>query len=186
MNILVDAPPESLTVDGRTYNVNADFRSILNVMLAFEDETLTSGEHGEILLRCIYGDDIPPNLKSAYEKALWFINCGRERDSDGVRVFSFAKDADFIFAAFRQTHGIDLQTADLHWWTFYALFMDLGADTTFCQLTGLRRRVYTGKATKDERQAAQAMGDLFDVPARDERTLDEKIAERRFLELIGN
>jgi hypothetical protein len=105
-------------------------------------------------------------------------------DEPGLRLYSFSKDADFIFAAFRQTHGIDLQKVDLHWWEFLALFMDLGADTTFCQLVNLRKRVKTGKATKEEKQAARDMGDAFDIPEADTRTLDEKEAEAEFLKLV--
>ena len=102
-------------------------------------------------------------MREAVEKANWFLNCGDEPSEaqSGVRLYSFEKDANFIFAAFRQTHGIDLQKENLHWWKFIALFMDLGQDTTFCQLTALRKRVKSGKATKEEKQAAKNMGDMF-------------------------
>jgi len=65
-----------------------------------------------------------------------------------------------------------------------ALFMDLGQDTTFCQLISLRKRVKTGKATKEEREIAREMGDVFDIPDYDDRTLEEKEAERLFLEAM--
>jgi len=73
-----------------------------------------------------------------------------------------------IYAAFRQTHGIDLQKELLHWWVFLALFQDLGADTAFCSLVNLRRRVKSGQATKEEREHAIKMGDAFELPEVDE------------------
>ena len=80
-----------------------------------------------------------------------------------------------IYAAFRQTHGVDLQKERLHWWTFLALFQDLGADTAFCTLVNLRRRVKSGEATKEEREHALKMGEAFDLPEIDELLDDEEI-----------
>lgn len=127
--------------------------------------------------------DMPQDIEQAIIKAHLFLNGGEITESDDppMRLYSFAKDANYIFAAFRQTHGIDLQTTDLHWWKFLALFMDLGSETTFCQLVGLRKRIKTGKATKEERETAREMGEVFDVPDVDDRTLDEKEAEQDFL-----
>ena len=120
--------------------------------------------------------EIPENTLQATEKASWFLNGGSKETStnNGLRLYSFQKDANFIFAAFRQTHGIDLQTTQLHWWEFLALFMDLGQDTTFCQLTALRKRVKSGKATKEEKQAAKSMGDMFVIEEFANFTEEEK------------
>lgn len=155
-------------------------------MLAYEDNELAALEKQAILLANMY-DEIPPNAVEAARMAVKFLNCGQEGEQDepGPRLYSFGKDADLIFAAFQQTHGIDLQSSDLHWWKFMALFMDLGADTAFCNLIGLRKRVKTGKATKEERQAARDLGDAFNVPELDTRSLEELEQEARFMQLIG-
>jgi hypothetical protein len=44
--------------------------------------------------------------------------------------------------------------------------------------------VKTGKATKEERQAAREMGNLFEVPEIDNRSLEEKEQEAEFLRLV--
>jgi hypothetical protein len=186
VNILVQSLPESLEVDGEQYPINTDYRAALRVILAFEDDALTGYEKQVILFRNLY-KRTPSNLQAAAERAMWYLNGGKEAESeqDAPRLYSFSKDAQFIFAAFRQTHGIDLQKAELHWWEFLALFMDLGQETTFSNLIGLRKRVKSGAATKEERAAAREMGDLFDIPEPDTRTLDEKILEQEFLKLVG-
>jgi hypothetical protein len=66
-----------------------------------------------------------------------------------------------------------------------ALFMDLGADTSFCNLVALRKRVKTGKASKEERATAREMGDIFKLPEIDNRTLEEKEAEEEFMKKLG-
>jgi len=188
MNILVDAPPESITIADTEYQLNTDFRACLKIIMAFEDNELTPQEKQLVLLGNLYSV-VPNDLTAALDRANWFLNGGKENTPDEnevtpVRVYSFAKDGNFIYAAFRQTHGIDLSTAQLHWWTFLALFMDLGQDTTFCQLTALRKRLKTGKASKEEKAAAHDMGEMIDLPDVDERSLDEKEAENEFLSKV--
>jgi len=188
MNILVDAPPESITIADTEYQLNTDFRACLKIIMAFEDNELTPQEKQLVLLGNLYSV-VPNDLNAALDCANWFLNGGKESASEEseiahVRVYSFAKDGNFIYAAFRQTHGIDLSTAKLHWWTFLALFMDLGQDTTFCQLTALRKRLKTGKASKEEQAAAREMGEMIDIPEIDERTLGEKEAENEFLRKV--
>jgi len=185
MNILIDALPEAVAVDGREFAIHSDFRTALRILMAFEDNSLAGVEKQAILIANLYKEQ-PENLRMAYDAGVRFLNMGeepREEDS-GPRVYSFCKDARLIFAAFRQTHGIDLSTADLHWWQFLALFMDLGAETVFCQLIGLRKRIKTGKATKEERHLAHEMGDIFDLPDVDTRTLDEREREAEFMRLL--
>lgn len=188
MNILTDALPETIDISGVMYQINTDFRTCLKTIMAFEDPELTPQEKTSILLSNLYSE-IPSDLETARQQANLFLNGGKvgnEDDEPSPRVYSFSKDANFIFAAFRQTHGIDLQKETLHWWEFLSLFMDLGSETTFCQLVSLRKRIKTGKASKEERQAAREMGDLIEVPEFDDRTLSEKEAEAEFLRKIGH
>lgn len=154
-------------------------------ILAFEDNELTAFEKQVVLLENLFLDK-PPLSEETVERAQWFLNGGKEsKDGEGgLSLFSFTKDADFIFAAFRQTHGIDLQTEEMHWWKFLALFMDMGSETTFCNLVALRKRVKTGKASKEERAIAREIGDLFDVPEIDDLTLEEREREAEFLAFV--
>lgn len=186
MNLLVEDLPEAVEIDEIETPINSDFRSCLRVILAFEDNELTWLEKQTLMLVNLYPEK-PANIQMAIEQAIKFLNGGHEDDNDETpkpRVYSFSKDADLIYAAFYQTHGIDLQTAELHWWKFLALFKDLGADTAFCQLIGLRKRVKTGKASKEERRTAREMGEMFDIPELDTRTPEERDQEAEFLRLV--
>ncbi len=187
MNILVDKLPTSIDVSGQEYRIDADFRNCLKIILAFEDPELASVEKSLVFYENLYIDK-PEDARAALERGTWFLNGGKDEvdEPDGPRVFSWNKDANLIYAAFQQTHGIDLESVTfLHWWKFLALFMDLGADTAFCTLAGLRKRVKTGKASKEERQMARELGDAFVVEEVDDRTVEEREAERVFLAMIG-
>ena len=177
LNILVDEFPVNLEIDGEVYVINTDFRYSLSTLLAFEDPDLTGYEKTSIMLQNLYGENIPPNTEEALIKCQWFLDCGSDPPEDSKsqrRLFSWTHDGAFIFAAFNATHGIDLQTVQMHWWKFLALFMDLGQDTTFCGLTALRKRYYAGKCTKEERAMIQDMGEVFDVPDDQMYSLEEQ------------
>jgi hypothetical protein len=191
VNLLIDVLPESVVIGGKDVAINTDFRDCLRVILAYEDDELTSQEKQIITLSNLY-PSVPLDLHEAMTQAKWFLDCGKDDeqtdDRHHPRVYSFSKDAEMIYAAFRQVHGIKLDTEyQLHWWKFVALFMAVMAnqDTAFGSLVTLRLRVKTGKATKEEQRAAREMGELFDVPEPDTRTLEQKESLRRFDELVA-
>lgn len=186
MNLLTDQLPTAVEIDGRVYAINTDFRACLRVILAYEDGELTSYEKQLVLLENLYAER-PHDLAEAVRVGMRFLNGGREQgedDNGGPRLYSFQQDAGFIYAAFRQTHGVDLEIETLHWWKFLTLFMDLGGETTFCNLVSLRKRVKTGKATKDELRAYREMRDVVDLPEPDTRTSAEREQELEFLRLV--
>ena len=185
MNILTDTPPESVLIGETEYPIRADFRTALRMIMAFESSDLTSQEKQIVTLENFY-PTLPDDIAGAVERLGWFLNGGEEKEEvDSSRVYSFEHDANYIFSAFRQTHGIDLATAQLHWWTFLALFMDLGQDTFFCQLVGLRKRYKAGKVSKEERQMIRDMGDIFFLPNFEEYTPAEREAIARFEALLA-
>ena len=185
MNIIVADLPQVLSVGGRDYEINYDFQFGLYVMLAFESNELTQSEKLEAMLENIY-PEVPDDIPAATEMAMWFL-CGGEKVTDEGKPsdFSFTKDDKLIYSAFRKVFGVDLNQTELHWWTFRSMFIDLfGEDTAFGGLVHLRQRVRTNKATKEERAAAAEMGDLFDVPEVDDRPLEQKEQEQKFLDLV--
>lgn len=145
-------------------------------MLAWEDDTLTNYEKKITTLDNLYLE-VFDDADGALKQALKFLNGGRTEvpdDDNPLRLYSFDKDAQFIFSAFRSTHGIDLATADLHWWTFLALFMDLGSETTWCRnILAVRQAVLTGTATKEQLQAYNEHPEIYELSEPDDRSPEE-------------
>lgn len=185
MNLLTTKLINKVFINGKAYAINTDFRSALMTMLAFESSELTSPEKTEVMLKNLY-HVIPEDVEEAIKQATIFLNAGEKEsnDNDKARVFSFDKDSGYIFSAFRQTHGIDLQRVELHWHEFLALFMDLGSETVFCTIVGLRTRLQSGKATKEEKELARSLGEILNLPEEDTTTLEEREANKKFLELV--
>jgi hypothetical protein len=186
MNILTDVFPDAVIIDGVAVQVDTSYRTCLLIILAFEDAELTDQEKMSVLLHNLY-DKVPENIEDAVKQGIKFLDGGEEAgEGEGQltqRLYSFNKDARFIYSAFMQTHGIDLAKEDLHWWKFLALFLDLGADTVFSNIVSLRKRLADGKATKEERAAAREMHDILDLP--EQLTQEEKELENRFMEQLG-
>lgn len=186
MNVLTDELPDAVELDGVVYDLNTDFRAALRTIMAFEDPDLTGLEKQAVMLGNLFRQP-PHDMRGAIDLAVKFLNGGQDNpeDKSGPRVYSFSKDAGLIFAAFRQTHGIDLEREEMHWWKFLALFMDLGNETAFCNMVSLRKRVKTGKASKEEKQAAREIGDAFVIEELDNRSIVEREAEQLFMRLVA-
>ncbi len=188
MNILTDVLPTQVLIDGQLYDLNTDFKTAIRIIQDFEDEELTVYEKNYLMIRRLYLV-VPENTDEAVRLALRFLDGGETPEGDDenapLRLYSFSKDANLIYAAFRQTHGIDLQSAKMHWWQFLALFMDLGAETTFTGLVSLRKRVKEGKATTDELKIATELGDAFEVNEPDMRSW-EQIKEDERKQALSN
>ena len=162
--MLTDTFPTAVRINGECYPVRSDFRTGLKIMEAFEDTRLTAQEKQAVMLDLLF-PNIPPDIGAAMRAAVKFLDCGRTREEEppGGRVYSFTKDAQYIYSAVLQTYGVDLQTADMHWWKFVAMFGDLSEDTTFEKIRIMRDRHNRGKLTKEEQAAWAECRELLDL-----------------------
>jgi len=163
-SILTSAFPTSLTVDGEDYPINWGHRDCLDIMVELEKGDLTPLEQTVFVVQKLFVE-IPDDFVQAVEQALWFLHGGKPLEeavgrADPIRTYSYEQDAELIYAAFSTRHGIDLATANLHWWRFRALFSDL-RDTTFSELCSMRKRYYDGDCNEKELAAIAEMGDSF-------------------------
>ena len=95
------------------------------------------------------------------------------------QIFSFEKDAQYIFTAFQSSFNIDLSRVEyLHWWAFRSLFSDLG-ESFFNTLIGLRTRRNKGKLTKEEKEFVSEHSELIELEERHSE------AARDFISKIG-
>jgi hypothetical protein len=185
-NIILDVLPETVEIDGAEYRINSDFRiSILFELLMQDDEV---GKRQKLIQGLkLYYPEIPQNMTEAVEKMIWFYRCGKETESGGhgsgsgraKQIYSFEHDDDYIYAAFLEQYGIDLQDVEeLHWWKFRALFRGLSEDTEFVKIMGYRSVKITSKMSKEQREFYKKMQSIHALPITDaERKADELLTE---------
>lgn len=185
-NIILDVLPETVDIDGAEYRINSDFRiSILFELLMQDDEV---GKRQKLIQGLkLYYPEIPHNVTMAVDKMIWFYRCGKETGNGGhgsgsgrtKQIYSFEHDDDYIYAAFLEQYGIDLQDVEeLHWWKFRALFRGLSEDTEFVKIMGYRSVKITSKMSKEQREFYKKMQSIHALPITDaERKADELLTE---------
>ena len=116
MNLLLDATPESVVIDGIEYDVNTDYRVFIQIEQILHNSEMQSRTKVEAWLRLVYGM-IPPNVTAAVEKIMYLYNCGsipEKKESNSIAkpkeklLYDFEFDAPYIYAAFMAQYGIDL------------------------------------------------------------------------------
>lgn len=154
INILVDRLP----VEVKGCKIETNFRTmVLFEQLIFADEI--PEEQRLIIALNFFWKEPPASFEDAVDGLLWFYRCGEENsqiedscDNDGPRAYDFDEDGDYIYAAFLQQYGIDLQDVQsMHWWKFKALFSALNEDTRIVKIMQYRT-VDTSKMQGDERR----------------------------------
>lgn len=139
MSILTEKLPSYVTVDGRRYPVNTDFR----IWLRFY-ELIKKGSADavcEAISICYKGGELPPSFFESYSALSDFFTCGKSETASKGRekqVFDFSLDAGLIYASFLSDYGIDLTTASMHWHKFLALFSGLSAESAFMRVVAIR------------------------------------------------
>ena len=95
MNILTDNLPSKIKINNKIYDINFDYKTIINILLAFEDTELTRSEQTYIMLKNIYKKEIPKeDTQEAIDKAIKFIDGGKGEEpynQKEKRIYSFKK-----------------------------------------------------------------------------------------------
>ncbi len=180
MNILIDVVPETVEIDGIEYDINTDFRISIMFELLMQDNSITDNGKINAALN-LYYPEMPHDPIQAIENILWFYACGKitgtqnaEHAGGGTdRIYSFEHDAEYIYAAFLDQYGIDLQDIEhLHWWKFRALFKGLKEDNLICKIMSYRAIEITNDMSDSEKKYYRKMKQIYALP--DNRTQEEK------------
>ena len=125
-----------MTVDGKKYRLDFDFRNVLRMMDVLGRDNLTDEAREYLALKCL--TKRPKNVRKVLNavKDLLFD----KRPSTGERVTSFEQDAGLIRSAFRQVYGIDLFRDKLHYLEFTELLQSIPDGNRYADVLGIRSR----------------------------------------------
>lgn len=181
--------PTSVEFGGREWDVNTDYRDVLTIIAAFEDEDLSDNEKVYVCLNNFYVDfeDIPKEcLKDAYEKAMEFIDHGSSGGKKSpVRTMDWEQDANIIFPAVNHVAGFEVRAVDyLHWWTFLGMFMEI-KDSTCATVFSLRQKKARGKKLEKYEQEFWAQNKELCV-LRKKETAEDKAEKSKYDAILGH
>ena len=159
INIITEKLPESVQVCGNIYPIAYGFKESVQIeIIMFSD--ISDEEKLIRSLDIFYLNNIPADINKAMEQLLWFYNCGKmprkeeEQKKKGPkpkkqqkRAYCFEADAGRIYAAFRSQYNINLnqiESEDLHWWEFMAMFESLSEDLLISRIMFYRTADLSG------------------------------------------
>ena len=134
---LQDTLPQGVTVDGRFYRLDFDFRNVLRMMEIMGRDDLMPEAREYLAVKCL--TKRPKNAGKVLEavRSILFQNPPK---TDGQKVTNFVQDAPLIRAAFRQAYGIDLYRDRLHWIEFSELLNAIPEGSRYSEVIGIRVR----------------------------------------------
>ena len=133
---LTEKLPEGVTVDGRFYALDFDFRNVLRMMETLDNENLMPEARDYIALKCL--TKRPRNVEKVLAAAKKVLFTGKP--GTGERVTSFEQDAGLIRSAFRQVYRIDLFRDSVHWLEFAELLQNLPEGNRYEEVLGIRAK----------------------------------------------
>ena len=140
--------PTEITVGGKEYPINrkGDYRVILDVISALNDDGLSEQERAYCALAIFYNFNIPPDAQAAVDEMMLFINCGEAdaRETKKPPVMSWEQDFPMLVAPINKALGFEIRAADyLHWWTFISGYMEIG-ECQFSNVVSIRTKKRKG------------------------------------------
>lgn len=186
-NLILDSLPETVTVNGREFFVDADFRTFIRFEQILIDDEKDPADKAFSILRMCYPHGRPDDIEAAFNELIVFYRCGeleekrRRTAKNGdveIRpkmIYSFEHDAPYIFAAFLTQYGVDLTDVEfLHWWKFCAMFQGLNDDAKICKIMSYRAADLSKISDKKERSRIAKLQRIYAIPQN--LTREEKIA----------
>lgn len=172
MNLLIDALPKSVVIDGLAYLINTDFRIGILFEQLMQDSKVDETQKLDLAISLYFKNNIK-NKEEAVKQILWFYRCGKDmQQSKGAKgnnlepIYDYEYDSDYIYSAFMEQYNIDLQEIDnLHWWKFKALFKGLNKDTKIVEIMGYRSMAIDSKMPKTQKEYYRKMKRMYKLPS---------------------
>lgn len=134
---LFERLPDSITVDGKRYKCDLDFRNVLRMLDIMQHDDIYPDAREYLCARCVC--KAPKNASRVY-RALCDMLFPKATETGEKRLTSYEQDAALIRAAFRQVYGIDLYRDRLHWFEFTELLQFLPDGCRYEETIGIRAR----------------------------------------------
>lgn len=170
MNILTDALPDIVTVNGVKYAVLTDFRIWMEFdRIIHQNEISTRDKIMMIVRLCLDYERcklLPEDIMEVMEAFKGFYLCGKESKGRATekceRVLDFSEDSAYIYSAFLTQYGIDLLSIPyMHWYVFCALLEGLESGREISRIMQFRRCKPEREQNAEKRKYLKRMKDFY-------------------------
>ena len=141
------ALPLQAQIGRKTYDLNADFRDVLEVMGYLQDPALPEFIRWQVALGLFFQQEVAPeDSREAMEYLCWFLTGGcPDSDKPGPKLLDWQQDAPAIVSDINRLAGQEIRSLKfLHWWTFLSWFHGIGQGQVSV-LVSIRDKLRRGK-----------------------------------------
>ena len=132
---------------GCGYDLNADFRDVLEILQYLQDPSLPEFIRWQVALGLFYRQEVDPrHSRQAMEYLAWFLTGGcQEENRPGPKLLDWQQDAGAIISDINRISGQEIRALPfLHWWTFLSWFHGIG-EGQVSALVSIRDKLRRGK-----------------------------------------
>lgn len=183
--------PTSIEIGGEEWKIRSDFRNILRIFEAMEDQELSDAEKLYVSLYRFYVDfeSMPQEIyQEAYNKEFAFIEChDRSDEKSKPKLVNWEKDEQMIFPAINAVAGLEVRSVEyMHWWTFMGYFENVDNEGLWSFVLSIRQKKSKGKKLeKYEEEFYRNNMALCDVRKRSEMLKPEDDLAKMF-DMLSN
>lgn len=125
--------PTRVIINDTEYKINTDFRVAIECDSIARDTSIGEYERALAIIYKLYGDkglEDVENHANLLELGQKYLAIGKdipkeENDVTEEPDMDLQQDMDYIKASFMSDYNIDLESKEMHWWTFYNLLSGL-------------------------------------------------------------
>lgn len=143
--------PTRAVFGGKTYQLHADYRDILEIFSYLNDPDLPEYLRWSIALALFYDDPVPgEHQQEAMEYLARFISGGEaETAAPGPKLIDWEQDSAMIVADVNKAAGQEIRALPfVHWWTFLSWFHAIGQGQ-LSTVVSIRDKMARGKKLED-------------------------------------
>lgn len=164
--------PEYVRVGEKLYKINTDFRVALKCEKVAMDNEIKDEERALAIVYLLYGEEgleNPQDYEELLAKAILYLKCEKEDNSNETPDMDFEQDKAYIKASFYTDYNIpDIYEKNMHWYDFVTLLNGLKQD---CALNRVREiRNFDTSQIKDAKTLTQIMKQKEAVALKKEKT----------------
>lgn len=177
--------PTTAVIGGVEYQINADYRDILEIMQHLEDPDQPEFVKWPVSVALFYEGEIPAeHQQEAMEYLASFITCGERDAKPAPKLLDWEQDAQIIVADVNKVAGSEIRALPfLHWWTFLAYFHAIG-EGQLSTVVSIRDKLRHGKKLeKWEKEYYQKNKSQVDLKRR--YSAEELAEQERLKKLLG-
>lgn len=178
--------PTRAVVGGKSYEIHADYRDVLEIFSYFENPDLPEYIRWQVALALFFEGEIPKaHQQEAMEYLSLFLTCGKpDKGKWEAKLLDWEQDALMIVADVNKVAGQEIRALPfLHWWSFLAWFHAIG-EGQLSTVVSIRDKLRRGKALeKWEKDFYRENKDKVDLKKR--YSAQELLERERLKKLLG-